>query len=358
MAQQTVNIGSSPNAGDGDPTRVAFTKVNINFDEVYSRIDTLEEGPGTGTTVINSIIGNVYAEDSTLLVDAQNASISWSNIVNAPDFLTEVTDINGSVFGDDSTLLVDAVNSSIPWNVISDVPNFQLADAPYTGDVQGSIFGNDSTLLVDGVNNTIPWNVISDVQVTESQLFVDFASIIAVQLQNNGFPVQMATQTLDISGSVFADDSTMLVDSVNGLIVGNVQTERVDGNDSEDGVILRIQAGMGIVTEGGELLLSGGSGTTRGGNLTIQGGSGLGDAGGDVYINGGDGITTDGVIYIGVNNTNWLQFNTPTVYINNNGEPNPQAGMIAYSDGTAWNPAGDGLQHLNAYLNGVWVQIA
>ena len=29
-----VNTGSSPNAGDGDSLRVAFTKINNNFSEV------------------------------------------------------------------------------------------------------------------------------------------------------------------------------------------------------------------------------------------------------------------------------------------------------------------------------------
>ncbi len=35
MALQTVNIGSAPNDGTGDPARTAFTKVNDNFAELY-----------------------------------------------------------------------------------------------------------------------------------------------------------------------------------------------------------------------------------------------------------------------------------------------------------------------------------
>ena len=35
MAQQTIGIGSSANAGTGDPLRTAFTKINTNFDELY-----------------------------------------------------------------------------------------------------------------------------------------------------------------------------------------------------------------------------------------------------------------------------------------------------------------------------------
>ena len=36
MARQTINIGTSANKGDGDPLRVAFTKANSNFNELYA----------------------------------------------------------------------------------------------------------------------------------------------------------------------------------------------------------------------------------------------------------------------------------------------------------------------------------
>ena len=36
MAKQIINTGKSQNKGDGDPLRTAFSKVNDNFDELYS----------------------------------------------------------------------------------------------------------------------------------------------------------------------------------------------------------------------------------------------------------------------------------------------------------------------------------
>ena len=76
MAKQTVNLGTSANKGDGDPLRTAFDKVNDNFTELYPRVEALEDGNVT-------------------------------------------TDVVGSIFGDDSTLLVDGVNNLIPASVIS-----------------------------------------------------------------------------------------------------------------------------------------------------------------------------------------------------------------------------------------------
>lgn len=36
MTQQTIDIGTGPGIGDGDPLRVAFDKINQNFDEIYA----------------------------------------------------------------------------------------------------------------------------------------------------------------------------------------------------------------------------------------------------------------------------------------------------------------------------------
>ena len=81
----------------------------------------------------------------------------------------QTTDVKGSVYADDSTLLVDGVNGLIPKANIEDSANwdtafawgnhasagYQVAGAPHDGDIEGSVFGDDSTLLVDAVNNKI-----------------------------------------------------------------------------------------------------------------------------------------------------------------------------------------------------------
>lgn len=36
MAKQVINVGTSPNAADGDPLRNAFIKINSNFNELYT----------------------------------------------------------------------------------------------------------------------------------------------------------------------------------------------------------------------------------------------------------------------------------------------------------------------------------
>ena len=72
MAIQVINIGTSPNKGDGEPLRTAFDKINDNFSELSLKVTNLETGGVTVTT--GDIKGSVFGDDSTLLVDGINSS--------------------------------------------------------------------------------------------------------------------------------------------------------------------------------------------------------------------------------------------------------------------------------------------
>lgn len=67
MSQQTINIGSFPSDGSGDPLRVAFDKINENFAELYTVTglsNAASNSAGTVTSVANKF-GNVtlYVQD-------------------------------------------------------------------------------------------------------------------------------------------------------------------------------------------------------------------------------------------------------------------------------------------------------
>jgi hypothetical protein len=55
MAKQTINLGTTPGDGAGDPLRAAFDKVNDNFDEVYAGIDG--KAPTSHTHAIADVTG-------------------------------------------------------------------------------------------------------------------------------------------------------------------------------------------------------------------------------------------------------------------------------------------------------------
>lgn len=120
MAQQLINIGSSPNKGDGDAIRTAFDKVNDNFTELYLDVVDLKiavDGTSGDTILANAVKGDVIGQDSSIIVDSVNAKVTASLD----------GDVTGSVFADNSTLLVDGVNGNIPKANVEDSANWDTA---------------------------------------------------------------------------------------------------------------------------------------------------------------------------------------------------------------------------------------
>lgn len=83
MAQNTVVLGT-PNAGDGDPIRDAFDKVNQNFGEMYSSFiatGTITVGNSTVNTVISNTSGlRVGNTTSNSVVNSSSISIGNSTV--------------------------------------------------------------------------------------------------------------------------------------------------------------------------------------------------------------------------------------------------------------------------------------
>ena len=137
MSRKEINVGTSPNKGDGDPLRTAFRKINENFAELY-----------TGNFAEPDVITSTVAPDTDGTYDLGKIDKRWTDLY-VKDFIylngsrielssngtllinggppTERQDTVGSVFGDDSTLLVDGVNSNIPKANIEDSTNWDTA---------------------------------------------------------------------------------------------------------------------------------------------------------------------------------------------------------------------------------------
>jgi len=79
MTRQIINVGVA-DKGNGDPIRVAFSKANDNFAELYN---ILSNNTG-GSIITTDVIGSVFADDSTLLVDGINGRIPYSVLSGAP----------------------------------------------------------------------------------------------------------------------------------------------------------------------------------------------------------------------------------------------------------------------------------
>jgi len=176
-----VQITGYTNEDAQDATAQLFsngTHTGINFtynDATASLSATVDLANYQGTIGATSFKGSIFADDSTLLVDAVSGTIVGPVVGNITGNLT------GNVVGN--------VTGNITGNVTGNVTGSVV------GDLKGSVFADDSTVLVDGPAGLLRGQLIGSVT----------GSVIG-----------------DVKGSIFADDSTLLVDAISGIISGNV----------------------------------------------------------------------------------------------------------------------------------------
>ena len=92
------------------------------------------------------IRGNIYGDDSTLLVDAINGKI----VGPVETSTVSATTLTGNLTGDTNGSHTGGVVGDVVGNVVGTVTG------SLTGTMTGSVFGDDSSgLLVDGINNKI-----------------------------------------------------------------------------------------------------------------------------------------------------------------------------------------------------------
>jgi hypothetical protein len=218
---------------------------------------------GSHTNGISFTYGST--QDAANRIDAQIDLSSYSGNVSIDGSLTVSGDLQasafkGSIFADNSTLLVDAVSGTIPYSVISGIPTAlseftndvgyirvaDIADGTVTidvnntGDLVGSVYGDDSTLLVDSTNSVIPASVVSGTftgnvvgnvlgnitgvvnGTAGSSLLGDVTGNLTGNVNGNvtGNLTGNSTgfHTGDVKGSIFASDSSLMVDAIDSRL--------------------------------------------------------------------------------------------------------------------------------------------
>jgi len=201
MTQQIVNIGSSENKGDGDPLRTAFQKINENFTELYTPVPT--------TSTIIDIKGSVFADDSITLVDGVNSKINLDGTVKGniiPD--ADVAYDLGSATNRFRDLYLSGSTIDLGGSTLSVVSGeLQLggvkvpttADVAATvasavsapiGDLTGSVFADDSTLMIDAINKTMFAETLTTLAVFGNSTLALNADSITVDAQNGNLNLQ------------------------------------------------------------------------------------------------------------------------------------------------------------------------
>jgi hypothetical protein len=145
---QTINLGSYPNDGTGDDLRTAFTKVNTNFNTLFTE-GAIVNGTNLGTGV------GVFADKNNTTLNLEFKSLTSDASVNIVDNGTNIH------FSSVTTLSTDT-NPSLTHDLNLNGHNV------VNGDTQTTIFGYDLNAL----------NSVISGQVASSQFMLDFGSIV------------------------------------------------------------------------------------------------------------------------------------------------------------------------------------
>ena len=138
MAKQTINVGSSPNDGTGDPIRTSFQKVNANFTELYSQglgqavpgvyyVTTDGNDSNTGTTLSDAFLTIKAAAAAAGAYTTTNPNYKVTIFVKTGSY----TENNPVVFPAGVTLWGDDLRSVsvLPQNPTQDI--FHVNNACY-----------------------------------------------------------------------------------------------------------------------------------------------------------------------------------------------------------------------------------
>ena len=331
MAKQVINVGTTAGDGRGDPLRDAMIKINANFTELYDGIVVQTIVGENGTTLVDISTNSVNANALTGTVPAGVAT--WDNLGGKPTSvaasgildLYNIAQTDAQIASEIDDLKVElgsggagAIDASVLTGSLPAIDGSALTGitagtaSSLDGDMTGSVFADDSTLLVDGVNGIIPGSVINGSISVPSitgvgggstnylDLYADYVGqvskdgqkrIFATDTVNDVFEIgttapyseyqptlkvygnaQFGSITLtggsaltgDITGSVYADDSTLLVDGVNGTLNSSALTKPIALADDEkitfgDGDDLEIHhtGGVNYIAGAGGTILTG-----------------------------------------------------------------------------------------------------
>ena len=231
MAQETINVGTTPNDGLGDPLRTAFTKTNNNFNQLFATAGITGIANGTSNVSIPQANGNVTIS-SAGTANVITVTGTGVNVVGTLNSSGLATLSNLSVTG--TTISVGTIQSlaDVTAVAITASGNLSANNAVITGNVTGGLFtGNGSGLT--GVIAT--GNVGAATQLTNGTTTMNIPVANGNMIGNVGGVLNiftLSTGGLEIAGIVSASGNITggnlrtsgSISSTGNITSGNVLT--------------------------------------------------------------------------------------------------------------------------------------
>ena len=159
MAQQIINIGAAPNDFTGDPLRTGATKINDNFDFLFSQtgwgsyIDT-QKTVGTPLNLVAGVDTALRVRANTI-IDSQTPSDIKSFYISADLAVTSVV----GTFVEGETLTGGTSGATCVLKIINTTSNFGIVN--YIGNFTGA-----ETITGGTSGATASFNILSDGYIT------------------------------------------------------------------------------------------------------------------------------------------------------------------------------------------------
>jgi outer membrane lipoprotein SlyB len=251
--------------------------LNLNGNDIVGSGNINIDGQITATGNIS--IGDNVTQDTVTLFAKVNSDIipkedseydlgktdkRWQNIYATGlvvDGQIDAVSLNANTVADNSTVMVNVSNNTFTGNLTGDVTGNVSGNlsgnvtgnvnGDVVGNLVGSVFSDNSTTLVDGIAGVLRGDhygfLFGNVKASNGDIILNAgtdgtdASIVATVVGNvtgnvtgnvSGNLIGNSTgfHTGDVKGSVFADNSTILVDAVAGVIPGSVISGTVTAN--------------------------------------------------------------------------------------------------------------------------------
>lgn len=189
----------------------------------------LDAGPHTGISFAHNDAGNAISatisptQNLTTLTVTGNTSLATTTVSGNLSVTGKLTaDFNGTISGDDSTILVDGVDNRI--NLDGTVKGNIIPDTTEAYDI-GSSSLKFKDLYLSGSSLNLG---AAQVTATGSAINLPAGSTVGGNLIQDTVSEDVAF-IRDIQGSVFADDSTQLVNAIDGTVKLDNGTISIDG---------------------------------------------------------------------------------------------------------------------------------
>lgn len=260
---------------DGD-NRLAKVDITTDSDITIVQHNTSNYYDPVGNLLIDGNLRAFFGDvDGSIRGSVYNTDLSVAIVNHLTGQLTG--DLKGSVFGDDSSLLVDAVNGTIVAPTLVGNKTFigndglrirlelEAQELTTTNQSYGEIrftgittSGTSllSSKIISGALGTfflhdpagveLAYPEANTIALTNTGISYGTYSPSA-NLDIRGDAVITGGLTADVKGSVFADDSTVLVDAVNGVIPGYISIQALKDIAASSGTYADFQTAIALL---------------------------------------------------------------------------------------------------------------